>query len=114
MAIWKRKITVSDDTVTAAVQLTTRQSLVPNLLGKMAPNWYIPTYAVEQCVANREPTNVPSYHLVFPLGLCIRYAVTTTAAASPHFFFFSFFEKHAWIHVADEKPETQTGLLDGK
>ncbi|KAL8289307.1 hypothetical protein RB601_005282 [Gaeumannomyces tritici] len=32
MAIWKRKITVSDDTVTGAVHLTVKQSLVPNLL----------------------------------------------------------------------------------
>ncbi|EJT75828.1 hypothetical protein GGTG_05757 [Gaeumannomyces tritici R3-111a-1] len=39
MAIWKRKITVSDDTVTGAVHLTVKQSLVPNLLGRMAPDY---------------------------------------------------------------------------
>ncbi|CAJ2508894.1 Uu.00g139200.m01.CDS01 [Anthostomella pinea] len=32
MAIWKRKIAISDNTVTTAWQLTTRRSLVPNLL----------------------------------------------------------------------------------
>ncbi|KAK3689815.1 glucose galactose transporter [Podospora appendiculata] len=32
MAIWKRKITVSDDTVTSAAHLTLRQSLIPNML----------------------------------------------------------------------------------
>ncbi|KAI1076007.1 glucose galactose transporter [Whalleya microplaca] len=32
MAIWKRKVAVSDDTVTSAYHLTSRQSLVPNLL----------------------------------------------------------------------------------
>jgi len=33
MAWYRRKVTVSDDTVTAAHQLTVRQSMVPNLLG---------------------------------------------------------------------------------
>lgn len=32
MAWYRRKVTVSDDTVTAAYQLTVRQSMVPNLL----------------------------------------------------------------------------------
>ncbi|KAK0625334.1 glucose galactose transporter [Bombardia bombarda] len=32
MALWKRKITVSDDTVTSAANLTLKQSIVPNLL----------------------------------------------------------------------------------
>ncbi|KAH8888601.1 glucose galactose transporter [Thozetella sp. PMI_491] len=32
MALWNRKITVSDDTVTSAALLTTRQSMLPNLL----------------------------------------------------------------------------------
>jgi MFS transporter, FHS family, L-fucose permease len=35
MAIYKRKIAVSDDTVTSAHNLTVRQSLVPNLLGEL-------------------------------------------------------------------------------
>jgi hypothetical protein len=34
MAWYRRRITVSDDTITAAHQLTVRQSLLPNLLGK--------------------------------------------------------------------------------
>jgi hypothetical protein len=33
MVFYKRKITVSDDTVTSAAHLTLKQSLVPNLLG---------------------------------------------------------------------------------
>lgn len=33
MAIFKRKITVSDDQVTSAGHLTLRQSMVPNMLG---------------------------------------------------------------------------------
>lgn len=37
MAIWNRKITVSDEAVTSAVHLTLRQSLVPNLLGTSFP-----------------------------------------------------------------------------
>ena len=32
MVFYKRKITISDDTVTNAVHLTTKQSLLPNLL----------------------------------------------------------------------------------
>ena len=36
MGLWNRtrKITISDDTVTSAAQLTLKQSLIPNLLGK--------------------------------------------------------------------------------
>lgn len=36
MGLWKRKITVSDTDVTSAALLTTRQSLLPNLLGKLS------------------------------------------------------------------------------
>lgn len=34
VGLYKRKITVADDEVTAAVHLTLRQSIVPCLLGK--------------------------------------------------------------------------------
>lgn len=34
MGLYKRKITISDDVVTAAVHLTLKQSLVPCFLGK--------------------------------------------------------------------------------
>lgn len=35
MVLWKRKIVVDDTDVTSAAMLTTRQSLLPNLLGKL-------------------------------------------------------------------------------
>lgn len=38
MAWYKRKITVSDDTVTSAANLTLRQSLIPNALGRRLCN----------------------------------------------------------------------------
>ena len=49
MVWYKRKIVVSDDTVTSAVQLTARQSLVPNLLGTSTSH----TRTRTESIANR-------------------------------------------------------------
>lgn len=69
MAWYKRKIVVSDDTVTPAFQLTAKQSLIPNLLGmSIIYNLYaLPIYQKFSLL-----TVHPSYYLVLPLGFRIR------------------------------------------
>lgn len=69
MGLWQRKITVSDDDVTSAALLTTRQSLVPNLLGE---HWWMVVVAKLIDTSRLTLRTVPSHHPVLPLGLRLR------------------------------------------
>jgi hypothetical protein len=78
MVFYNRKITVSDDTVTSAVHLTLRQSIIPCLLGESRPDLTLTAWLI----------SLRSHHPLLPLVRRIahrseRLPLTSFSGASP-------------------------------